>query len=119
MGLEKENVKSGDIIDTKVLRKLYEFVTPYKQQFYILVALTLLLAVLAPTRPLLIQKAIDDYVTLGDAAGLMRMTYLLIGYTCIGAIWSYLPLWLDRSGYNPGYTGQTIQAFIENALKIL
>ena len=100
MGLEKENVKSGDIIDTKVLRKLYEFVTPYKQQFYILVALTLLLAVLAPTRPLLIQKAIDDYVTLGDAAGLMRMTYLLIGLLVIHALvqfgHTYLSGWIGQ-----------------------
>ncbi|AKP50132.1 ABC transporter ATP-binding protein [Cyclobacterium amurskyense] len=100
MGLEKENVKSGDIIDTKVLRKLYEFVTPYKQRFYILVALTLLLAVLAPTRPLLIQKAIDDYVTLGDAAGLMRMTYLLIGLLVIHALvqfgHTYLSGWIGQ-----------------------
>lgn len=100
MGLEKENVKSGDIIDTKVLRKLYEFVTPYKQRFYILVALTLLLAVLAPTRPLLIQKAIDDYVTLGDAAGLMRMTYLLIGLLVVHALvqfgHTYLSGWIGQ-----------------------
>tara|TARA_R110002096_G_scaffold61436_7_gene152661 strand:- start:3566 stop:5341 length:1776 start_codon:yes stop_codon:yes gene_type:complete len=100
LGLEKENVKSGDIIDTKVLRKLYEFVTPYKQRFYILVALTLLLAVLAPTRPLLIQKAIDDYVTLGDAAGLMRMTYLLIGLLVIHALvqfgHTYLSGWIGQ-----------------------
>lgn len=100
MGLEKENIKSGDIIDTKVLRKLYTFVTPYKGRFYLLVGLTLLLALLAPTRPLLIQKAIDDYVTIGDGAGLLKMTYLLIGLLLIHAVvqfgHTYLSGWIGQ-----------------------
>ncbi|WP_339923363.1 ABC transporter ATP-binding protein [uncultured Cyclobacterium sp.] len=100
MGLDKENVKSGDIIDTKVLKKLYSFVTPYKQRFYILVSLTLLLAVLAPTRPLLIQMAIDDYVTLGDAPGLLKMMYLLIGLLVLHALvqfgHTYLSGWIGQ-----------------------
>jgi ATP-binding cassette subfamily B protein len=100
LGLEKENIKSGDIIDTKVLRKLYTFVTPYKGRFYLLVGLTLLLALLAPTRPLLIQKAIDDYVTIGDGAGLLKMTYLLIGLLLIHAVvqfgHTYLSGWIGQ-----------------------
>jgi ATP-binding cassette subfamily B protein len=100
LGLEKENVKSGDIIDTKVLKKLYEFVTPYKQRFYFLVVLTLFLAILAPTRPLLIQKAIDDYVSLGDADGLLMMMYLLIGLLVVHAFvqfgHTYLSGWLGQ-----------------------
>tara|TARA_R110001592_G_scaffold105579_3_gene296929 strand:- start:217296 stop:219071 length:1776 start_codon:yes stop_codon:yes gene_type:complete len=100
LGLDKENVKSGDIIDTKVLKKLYSFVTPYKQRFYILVSLTLLLAVLAPTRPLLIQMAIDDYVTLGDAPGLLKMMYLLIGLLVLHALvqfgHTYLSGWIGQ-----------------------
>jgi len=100
LGLDKENVKSGDIIDTKVLRKLYSFVTPYKQRFYVLVSLTFLLAVLAPTRPLLIQVAIDDYVTLGDAPGLLKIMYLLIGLLVIHALvqfgHTYLSGWIGQ-----------------------
>jgi len=100
LGLDKENVKSGDIIDTKVLRKLYSFVTPYKQRFYVLVSLTFLLAVLAPTRPLLIQMAIDDYVTLGDAPGLLKIMYLLIGLLVIHALvqfgHTYLSGWIGQ-----------------------
>ncbi|GAB2995237.1 ABC transporter ATP-binding protein [Cyclobacterium sediminis] len=100
MGLEKENIKSGDIIDTKVLKKLYTFVTPYKDRFYLLVGLTLLLALLAPTRPLLIQKAIDDYVTIGDGAGLLKMTYLLVGLLLVHALvqfgHTYLSGWIGQ-----------------------
>ncbi|WP_162342109.1 ABC transporter ATP-binding protein [Cyclobacterium salsum] len=100
MGLEKENVKSGDIIDTKVLKKLYQFVTPYKQRFYFLVFLTLLLAVLAPSRPLLIQIAVDDYVALGDAEGLLTMMYYLVGLLVLHALvqfgHTYLSGWLGQ-----------------------
>ncbi|WP_163378120.1 ABC transporter ATP-binding protein [Cyclobacterium sp. SYSU L10401] len=100
MGLEKENVKSGDIIDTKVLKKLYQFVHPYKQRFYFLVVLTLLLAVLAPSRPLLIQIAIDDYVALGDADGLMTMMYFLVGLLVLHALvqfgHTYLSGWIGQ-----------------------
>lgn len=100
MGLEKENVKSGDIIDTKVLKKLYQFVTPYKPRFYFLVLLTLLLAVLAPSRPLLIQIAVDDYVAMGDAEGLLTMAYFLVGLLVLHALvqfgHTYLSGWLGQ-----------------------
>ncbi|SEJ68698.1 ATP-binding cassette, subfamily B [Cyclobacterium xiamenense] len=100
MGLEKENVKSGDIIDTKVLKKLYQFVTPYKPRFYFLVLLTLLLAVLAPSRPLLIQIAVDDYVAMGDAEGLLRIMYFLLGLLVLHALvqfgHTYLSGWLGQ-----------------------
>ncbi|WP_375585464.1 ABC transporter ATP-binding protein [Cyclobacterium xiamenense] len=100
MGLEKENVKSGDIIDTKVLKKLYQFVTPYKRRFYFLVLLTLLLAVLAPSRPLLIQIAVDDYVALGDPEGLLRIMYALLGLLVLHALvqfgHTYLSGWLGQ-----------------------
>jgi len=78
LSLEKENIKSGDIIDTQVLRKLYKFVKPYQAQFYFLVFLTIALAILAPTRPYFIQVAIDDYVAVGDGNGLVKIIYLLI-----------------------------------------
>jgi ATP-binding cassette subfamily B protein len=100
LGLEKENVKSGDIIDTKVLKKLYQFVTPYKRRFYFLVLLTLLLAVLAPSRPLLIQIAVDDYVALGDPEGLLRIMYALLGLLVLHALvqfgHTYLSGWLGQ-----------------------
>lgn len=100
MGLEKENVKSGDILDTQVLKKLYKFVGPYKSRFYSLVFLTFTLALLAPTRPLLIQKAIDDYVAVGDADGLLWMTSLLVLLMLLHAFvqfgHTYLSGWLGQ-----------------------
>lgn len=102
MSLEKEKESSGEIVDTKVLQKLYAFVKPYKSQFYFLVFLTIALALLAPTRPYFIQIAIDDYVTVGDTAGLLNIIYLLV----ILMILQSLVQWAHT--YYSGWIGQVI-----------
>lgn len=102
MSLEKEKESSGEIIDIKVLKQLYSFVKPYKTQFYFLVFLTIAMAILAPTRPYFIQIAIDDYVAMGDAAGLVRITYILVGLMILQALvqWAHT--------YYSGWIGQVI-----------
>lgn len=102
MSLEKENVKSGDIIDTTVLKKLYQFVKPYQGKFYLLIFLTLALAILAPTRPYFIQVAIDDYVALGDRPGLVQIIYLLVGLMVLQAFVQFAHTYLS------GWIGQVI-----------
>ena len=86
----------------KVLRQLYTYVKPYQKQFYFLVFLTLALAILAPTRPYLIQIAIDEHVALGDAAGLLKIIYVLVVLMVIQAIaqWAHT--------YYSGWIGQVI-----------
>jgi len=102
LSLEKENVHSGEIIDTQVLKKLYKFVKPYRAQFYFLVFLTIALAILAPTRPYFIQVAIDDYVALGDGEGLVTIIYLLIFLMVLQAIVQFAHTYLS------GWIGQVI-----------
>lgn len=86
----------------QVLRKLYGFVGPYKSHFYGLISLTLALAVLAPTRPLFIQMAIDDHVAIGDKQGLLQMMYLLIGLLILHAVVQFAHTYLS------GWIGQVI-----------
>ncbi|WP_192346523.1 ABC transporter ATP-binding protein [Algoriphagus sp. Y33] len=102
MSLEQEKTSSGEIVDSKVLKQLYGFVKPYKVQFYFLIFLTVALAILAPTRPYFIQIAIDDYVAVGDSAGLLRIIYLLIGLMIVQALvqWAHT--------YYSGWIGQVI-----------
>lgn len=102
MSLEKEKESAGEILDMKVLRQLYTYVKPYQKQFYFLVFLTLALAILAPTRPYLIQIAIDEHVALGDAAGLLKIIYVLVVLMVIQAIaqWAHT--------YYSGWIGQVI-----------
>jgi ATP-binding cassette subfamily B multidrug efflux pump len=102
LSLEKEKESSGEIIDMKVLRQLYSFVKPYKAQFYFLVFLTIAMAILAPTRPYFIQIAIDDYVAVGNTAGLLRIVYILVGLMLLQALvqWAHT--------YYSGWIGQVI-----------
>jgi len=102
LSLEKEKISSGEILDTKVLKQLYRYVQPYKFQFYLLVFLTISLALLAPTRPYFIQVAIDDYVAIGDSAGLVRMIYILVGLMILQAVvqWAHT--------FYSGWIGQVI-----------
>ncbi|WP_297335938.1 ABC transporter ATP-binding protein [Algoriphagus sp.] len=102
MSLEKEKESSGEIVDTRVLRELYRYVQPYKGKFYLLIFLTVALALLAPTRPYFIQVAIDDYVTIGDSQGLIRMIYILVGLMVLqaGVQWAHT--------FYSGWIGQVI-----------
>jgi len=102
LSLAKEKESSGEIVDAQVLKQLYTFVKPYKAQFYFLVFLTIAMAILAPTRPYFIQVAIDDYVTVGDTVGLLRIIYLLVGLMILQAIvqWAHT--------YYSGWIGQVI-----------
>ncbi len=102
MSLEKEKESSGEIVDIKVLKQLYSFIKPYKAQFYFLVFLTIAMAILAPTRPYLIQIAIDEHVTIGDRGGLLKIVYILVGLMFLQAIvqWAHT--------YYSGWIGQVI-----------
>lgn len=98
--MKKDNIKSGNIIDTNVLRRLYKFVKPYQGRFYFLVFLTLALAILAPARPFVIQKAIDNPIAQGDFHGLINMTLILVGLLIMQAVvqygHTYLSGWLGQ-----------------------
>ena len=56
------------IFDFSLLRRVFRFAAPYKKKFYISLVLAILLAVLSPIRPWLIQLTINDYVPKGASA---------------------------------------------------
>lgn len=102
MEQEKEKVKTGNLVDFQVLKRLFEFAKPYIKQFYLLVFLTIFLAVLTPIRPYLVQLAIDEYVPAGDYDGLVLMTTILAFHIIILAIVQYSHTYLS------GWVGQVI-----------
>jgi len=102
LSLQKENVKSGEILDLKVIQKLYKFVKPYIVWFYVLIFLTVALAVLAPTRPYFIQIAIDNYIAVGDRPGLVRIIYILVGLMVLQSLVQFVHTYLS------GWVGQVI-----------
>jgi len=77
--LEKEKVSSGNIIDLRVLRRILGFVAPYNPRFFSIIFLTVLLGILGPLRPLLIQYTLDNHVAAGDFSGMTTvMLWLLV-----------------------------------------
>jgi len=92
---------SGKAIDVKVLNRIYQYVKPYRKNFYITVFLTILLASLSPLRPWLIQYSVDHYIADKNAIGLLNMMSLLVGILIfqgfIQFFHSYLTNWLGQS----------------------
>ena len=56
--MSKESPKKT--VDLSLLRRVFKFAGPYKKKFYISLFLCVVLAVMAPIRPLLIQFTIND-----------------------------------------------------------
>lgn len=100
--MEREQVKSGNIIDWSVLKRLMKFITPYRKSFYGLIFLTLLLGVLTPLRPILIQYTIDNDVAFGDYAGMVNIMILLIGLMVLHSIAQYVHTYVS------GWLGQQV-----------
>jgi len=93
--LEKEKVSSGNIIDFTVVRRILEFVRPYRGQFYFVVVLTVLLGALGPLRPVLIQYTLDEHVTRGDHASVVRIMLILVVLLAVQTLVQYAHTFLS------------------------
>jgi ATP-binding cassette subfamily B multidrug efflux pump len=69
---------SGKAFDYPVLKRVFAFTLPYKKYFYWSVILTLLLAVLSPLLPWLVQFTVDKFIMVKDWHGLINMMMLMI-----------------------------------------
>ena len=94
--MDKEKTSSGDVIDLDILKRIYKFVTPYQRQFYVLVFLTILVALLGPALPLLVQRTIDNYVLTGDYDGLVNIMFVLVGLLVVQGITQYTHTYLSE-----------------------
>jgi len=100
--LSKSKTGTGKIVDWNVLKRLFQFISPYKWQFTFLIFLTTLSAALVPLRPYLIQHTIDNDVVKGDYQGLVNMMYWLLGLLAFQALVQYIHTYLS------GWIGQYI-----------
>ncbi len=88
--MEKEKVSSGNIIDFKVLRRILQFVRPYRTGFYLVVVLTVLLGVLGPLRIKLIQYTLDKHVAFGNYGAMVNVMLLLLGLLAAQSLLQYV-----------------------------
>jgi ATP-binding cassette, subfamily B, multidrug efflux pump len=88
-------------MDTHLLRRVLSLAKPYKRTLYTSIAISLLLALLSPIRPYLMQQAIDRYMSPFNIHELQQVTILLIALLAFDTImryyFSYITAWLGAS----------------------
>lgn len=87
--MEKEKVSSGNIIDFKVLKRIMQFVKPYKGRFYFVIVLTFLLGMLTPIRPMLIQYTLDTHVQYGNYWAMVNIMLIILGLLVVQSAVQY------------------------------
>lgn len=97
-----EQNPSGEIFDWAALRRLFQFIRPYRFRFYALVFVILAGAALAPALPLLIRQTIDGPVSAGNYTGLAQMMLVMIGVLVLQSLIQFV------NTYLAGWLGQNI-----------
>ena len=106
-----EEIKKKKIFDFSLLRRVFQYAAPYKSRIYISVFLSILLAILSPLRPFLIQVTINDYIRKGTAPELslkQKIETLVIGITLLQIVFllietvarfyfSFITAWLGQT----------------------
>ena len=97
---KKQTTKTGKVLDFDLLKRVLEFAKPYKVTFFIAALSAILLSVLGPTRPLLINHAIDNYIVIADKQGLINITIILMTILVFEGVlqffYIYLSTWLGQ-----------------------
>lgn len=108
-----EEIKKKKIFDFSLLRRVFRYAAPYKNRVYLSIALSILLAVLSPLRPFLIQVTINNFIRKGATPGsalsikeaaatmVIWVTILQIGLLLIETVsrfyFSFITAWLGQT----------------------
>ena len=85
------------IFDFALLKRVFRYAAPYKKKFYWSVALAILLAVITPIRPLLIQLTVNKYISNQLALMLINITILQIGLLMVETLMRFFFSFLTAS----------------------
>jgi ATP-binding cassette subfamily B multidrug efflux pump len=106
-----EEIKRRRIFDFSLLRRVFQYAAPYKGRLYWSVFLAILLAILSPLRPWLIQLTINDFIRKGSVPVLsikekMEITIIWITIWQIGLLlletvarfyFAFITAWLGQT----------------------
>ena len=76
--MSQNKTKTGNVIDFELLKRVLEFSKPYKKKFVLAGISAILLSILGPARPMIINYAIDNFIIVPDKEGLINITILLV-----------------------------------------
>lgn len=92
------------IFDFSLLKRVFRYAAPYKKRFYLSLLLAILLAVLAPVRPFLIQQTINKFIASGSINWVIWITVIQIGLLLIESgfrfYFSFITAWLGQNVVN-------------------
>ncbi|HET9431582.1 MAG TPA: ABC transporter ATP-binding protein [Chitinophagaceae bacterium] len=102
------SIPQKKFFDTASLRRVFKYAAPYKKRFYLSVVLAIVLAIVTPVRPWLIQFTVDSYLvhkndfTQGRVIDLLIwITILQVGLvmveTLIRFLFSFITSWMGQS----------------------
>jgi len=96
----KSKSNTGNVIDFVLLKRVLAFAKPYRLQFAIAAISAVLLSILGPIRPMLINYAIDNYILIVNKEKLLDITTLLLGLLFLEAFiqffYIYLSTWIGQ-----------------------
>lgn len=89
------------LFDFSLLKRVFQFAAPYKTKFYISITLAIVLAVITPIRPFLIQKTVNVYIQHSLADLLLQITFwqilLIIVETVLRFYFTFVTAWLGQT----------------------
>jgi len=88
---------TGKAYDINLLKRIFTYIKPYKRIFIWSVTLTILLAIVSPLRPLLIQYTVDNYIINGHRSGLTTMVIIMIVLLLLQSVIQYYHTYLTNT----------------------
>lgn len=89
------------IFDFRLLRKVFRFAAPYKRKFYGSIFLSVVLAVVSPLRPFLIQLTVNRFIKDHNMQWLVLITIIQIGILLIETVlrfyFGFITAWLGQT----------------------
>lgn len=96
----EDTVKEVHTFDGRLIRRLARYLKPYTWYIVLALCITLGASLLGPLRPWLVQKAIDNYIVVGDLEGLQRIILFLmlalVGEGLLSFVENYLTQWIGQ-----------------------
>ncbi len=87
--------------DIAVLKRVFGYAAPYKRKFFLSVLLAIMLALITPVRPFLIQLTVDKYIAQSIGYMVVNITLIQIGLilleTGMRFLFSFMTAWLGQS----------------------
>jgi ATP-binding cassette subfamily B multidrug efflux pump len=80
---------TGDVVNIHLLKRVFQYVKPYRSIFIYSIILTILLALIAPVRPFIIKYTLDNYILTGHYNGLVKMTILMVVLLVLQSVIQY------------------------------